>query len=733
MTAQAWRTTLLELLDEALASQPEKPPMRIGPYPLGEKIAEGSTSAIYRVVGASGEPPRVLRMMKLFDPPAREVERFRRSLLLARDELSHRHILRPEVVGEHEGLPYAVMPHMDTLERLFTCEAWPAARCARVMYQLASGVAHAHERGVIHCDLKPGNVLWQTGSDGEDGAPLLIDFDSARRIAAPVPRAPSSCRVRRPPLRFEGRVEPGPMGHSALGPSLYIEEKPGADFGFLPLDAPAPLSSFGGGATRAYMAPELATGGQPTVHVDIYSLGVIFYEMLSTRLPYEGSSAEVLAGLTSPKPVISPRQHQPKIHAHFDAVCLACLEKNPAHRYRNVVELMDDLACLLENRRPKRYRGRLQRAREWARRRPFRSAVGCAAIPLFVAGVWQAADPRPRSVVAENALEARRAAATLGTEFEQLSSAALRAAHDPAVRRLLATPEPLNLDPTLKGFIRDEVTGKDFAGMFVMGSDGGIRAHYPGAPNYIFHRQFCWRDYCRGARVLDELQPETPAAYVARAFRSETTERLEFGFSVPLREGGARGILLARLSARDTLDAAALRAPNASAAGFWEHWRIWSDLVFGNTNGLARAIVLLGPRDRDRLEGENGAALPPGWVYVAHDKLDPRNDVWLEPALAEALRGAFGEAARPGEQLLPGSEDPVLLEAYRDPIVGDDWTAAALPIRRTGYVVLVQSKLDAPSNDPWRQLLGRALFLSAAMAVVGLALRALLRNPERSL
>jgi hypothetical protein len=680
MTAQAWRTTLLELLDEALASQPEKPPMRIGPYPLGEKIAEGSTSAIYRVVGASGEPPRVLRMMKLFDPPAREVERFRRSLLLARDELSHRHILRPEVVGEHEGLPYAVMPHMDTLERLLTCEAWSAARCARVMYQLASGVAHAHERGVIHCDLKPGNVLWQTGSDGEDGAPLLIDFDSARRI-----------------------------------------------------DAPAPMSSFGGGATRAYMAPELATGGQPTVHVDIYSLGVIFYEMLSTRLPYEGSSAEVLAGLTSPKPVISPRQHQPKIHAHFDAVCLACLEKNPAHRYRNVVELMDDLACLLENRRPKRYRGRLQRAREWARRRPFRSAVGCAAIPLFVAGVWQAADPRPRSVVAENALEARRAAATLGTEFEQLSRAALRAAHEPAVRRLLAASEPLNLDPTLKGFIRDEVTGKDFAGMFVMGSDGGIRAHYPGAPNYIFHRQFCWRDYCRGARLLDELQPETRAAYVARAFRSETTERLEFGFSVPLREGGARGILLARLSARDTLDAAALRAPNASAAGFWEHWRIWSDLVFGNTNGLARAIVLLGPRDRDRLEGEHGAELPPGWVYVAHEKLDPRNDVWLEPALAEALRGAFGEAARPGEQFLPGSEDPVLLEAYRDPIVGDDWTAAALPIRRTGYVVLVQSKLDAPSNDPWRQLLGRALFLSAAMAFVGLALRALLRNPERSL
>jgi hypothetical protein len=682
MMVRGCRAPLLELLDEALASQPEKPSMKIGPYPLGEKIAEGSTSAIYRVLGASGEPPRVLRMMKLFDPPERDVERFRRSLLLARDELSHRHILRPEVVGEHEGLPYAVMPQMDTLERLLACEAWPAARCARVMHQLASGVAHAHERGVIHCDLKPGNVLWQTGAEGEDGAPLLIDFDSARRIAAS--------------------------------------------------DARAPLSSFAGGATRAYMAPELATGSQPTVHADVYSLGVIFYEMLSARLPYEGSSAEVLVGLTSPKPVTSPRQHQPKIHPHFEAVCLACLEKNPAHRYRNVVELMDDLACLLEDRRPKRYRGRLQHAREWARRHPFRSALGHAAFLLIVAGVWQAADPRPRSIVAENTQEARRAAATLGAEFEHLSRAALRAAREPAVRRLLATPEPLNLDSTLKGFIRDEATGKDFAGMFVMSSDGGIRAHYPGAPNYIFQRQFCWRDYCHGARLLDEWQPETPAAYVARTFRSETTERLEFGFSVPLREGAARGILFARLSARDAVDAAALRTPYTSADGFWEHWRIWSDLVFGNTNGLARTIVMLGPRDRDRLEGENGAELPPGWIYVAHEKLDPRNDVWLEPALAEVLRAAFGEAARPGEQFLPGSDDPVLLEAYRDPIVGDDWTAAALPIRRTGYIVLAQSKLDAPSNDPWRQLFGRVLFLSAAMVFVGLVLRALLRHRERS-
>ena len=48
------------------------------------------------------------------------------------------------------------------------------------------------------------------------------------------------------------------------------------------------------------------------------------------------------------------------------------------------------------------------------------------------------------------------------------------------------------------------MTGKDFAGLFVMGEDGGIRAHYPGAPDYIFERHFCWRDYCRGARALGD-------------------------------------------------------------------------------------------------------------------------------------------------------------------------------------------------------------------------------------
>lgn len=683
MTVQRCHTTLLELVDDALAGQPEKPGMKIGPYQLGEKIAEGSTSAIYRVLDASGGPPRVLRKMKLFDPPERDVERFRRSLELACGELCHPNILRPEVVGEHEGLPYAVMPYLDTLERLLACEEWSPARCARVMHQLATGVAHAHERGVIHCDLKPGNVLWQAGADGDDGTPLIIDFDSARRVAAP--------------------------------------------------DGRAFTLSYGGGATRTYMAPELASGGQPTVHIDIYSLGVIFYEMLSSRLPYEGSSAQVLSGLTSPKPVASPRQHQPKIHAHFEAVCLACLEKDPAHRYRNAAELMDDLACLMQNQRPKRYRGRLQRAREWARRHPWQSALTWATGPLVVAGIWQAADPRSRSIAEENATEARRVAAATGTEFEHLARAAMRAAQEPAVRRLLSAPEPQNLDTTLKAFIRDEVTGKDFTGMFVMADDGGIRAHYPGAPDYIFRRHFCWRDYCRGARALGDLQPEATAAYVARAFRSETTERLESGFSVPLRQGTARGILLARLLARDAGDAGTIRvAPSTAPDGPGEQWRVWSDLVFGTTNGLARSVALLGPRDRDRLDGERGVELPPGLVYVAHEKLDPRNDVGLEEGHAKTLHAAFGEPALPGEQFAPGSDEPVVLDPYRDPILGEEWTAAALPIRRTGYVVLVQSKLDAPSNDPWRQFLGRLLFLSAATVFVASVLQGVLRSADRS-
>jgi hypothetical protein len=223
-------------------------------------------------------------------------------------------------------------------------------------------------------------------------------------------------------------------------------------------------------------------------------------------------------------------------------------------------------------------------------------------------------------------------------------------------------------------------------------------------------------------------------AYVARAFRSETTERLEFGFSVPVpSEGPPRGVLLARISAQDAIDAARRRgAPKATPDGFWEQGRIWSDLIFGNTNALARTTVLLGPRDRDRRSAEDEAELPRGLVYVAHEKLDPRNDFWLDPTYAEPLLRTFGTGAPPGAQFTPWRGDPFLLDAYQDPFEAGDWSAAALPIRQTGYIALVQSKLDAPSNDPWRQFLGRLLVLFAAVLLVGSTLFGLVRSGARS-
>jgi hypothetical protein len=676
--------TLLRLVNDALASQPAAPRMKIGPYELGEKIAEGSTSAIYLVLDASQSQPRVLRKMKLHDPPRADIERFRRSLTIARDELEHPNILRPEVVAEHDGLPYAVMPYLDTLEGLLACDEWPPMRCARVMHQLAAAVAHAHERGVIHCDLKPGNILWKVDIDGEDGKPLIIDFDSSRRID--------------------------------------------------PRDGQAGSSGDGGGATRAYMAPELATGRKPTVRADIYSLGVIFYEMLTSRLPYEGNLAGVIGGLTSARPVTSPRQHRPNIHRHFEAVCLACLEKDPNERYRNAAELVDDLACLLGNQRPKRYEGRLRGAKEWARRHPWQGALACSAFSLMAATGWQLWDPRPRAIAEENAQAARRVATEMGAQFEQLARAATRAAHDPALLAQLAAPEPTNLDPALKRHIRDVATGKDFSGMFVMNTDGWIRAHYPGAPDYIFRRSFGWRDYYLGARALAHEAARDPGAYVARAFRSETSERLEFGFSVPiLVDSAPRGVLLARISGTDAMATLRARTEHSRAdSGFWQRCRGWANLVLGNADELAQISVVLGPRDRDRLDGERDRGLPAGWVYLDHERLDPRSEVWLASEYAEPLSRAFGTGAPRGAQFNSWLGTPVLFDAYRDPFQAGDWSAAAFPIRQSGYVVLVQSDRGAPSNDPLRQFAGRLFAVLAGTSLLTVTLSARLRKSDRS-
>lgn len=684
---------LLGIVNAALQGPLPRAPLTFGPYRLGEKVGEGSTSAVYRVLRESPEP-LVLRRIKLIDPSPRAVERFTRSMRITRERLDHPNILRPLEVGAHEGQPFAIMPYLDTLERQLACEEWPPERCARVMHQLASAVAHAHERGVIHYDLKPANVLWRPAEDAVGGAPLIIDFDSARLL--------------------------DPAEHDTN-------------------------TWEGGGATRCYMAPELFSGGPATVRADIYSLGVIFYEMLTSELPEQAKTQH-------PAPAQRGSQRRPRLRVprHFAAVCAACLAADPNERYQSAAELVRELARLLAGERPRRYEGSVRRALDWASSHRTIGIGLWGAAACSAALAWQALDPAPLSAVERSAAAASELAATLGTELEQLARAAERTARDPAVVRHLDRTSPSNLDGVLRDHVIDPVTRKAFSGSFVMTSDAQILAHYPSIADGIFEKKYPWRDYFRGAMQLGKERTAGPlGAYLGRTFRSETSERLEFGFSVPMPETGpVRGVLMTQLIAQDVLNERH-RAPRpVRAQGHWPEARALLRLVLGHAEPLEQVSVLLGPRDSDRRDGAAGAPPPPGLIYLSHPDMAVRTELRLAAAYEKPLLEALGAPAPPGAQFQPSLASPVLFEEYRDPFLAGEngqgsepssgrglreWSAAALPILRTGYVVLVQSNRSAPAADYRAQLLGRfgASLVGIGAVVAGLALALRRRDPLR--
>jgi tetratricopeptide (TPR) repeat protein len=196
---------------------------------------------------------------------------------------------------------------------------------ARFVRTVAQAVQYAHDRLVLHRDLKPGNILLD-----EHGQPLVSDFGLARRVGAEVSQTVSG--------------------------------------------------------TPCYMPPEQAHPGPETLAVtaDVYSLGAILYELLTGRPPFQGRNAmQTLLQVVSAEPV-RPRRLNPRLSPDLEAVCLKCLEKEPARRYPSAAALADDLARYLDSRPTlARPGGRLVRLGKSMRRRPLAWMLS-AATALFV-------------------------------------------------------------------------------------------------------------------------------------------------------------------------------------------------------------------------------------------------------------------------------------------------------------------------------------------------------------
>jgi serine/threonine protein kinase len=363
------------LQDEPPATQsanslsPFNLPLRLGRYRLTAEIARGGAAIVFR--GRDEALHRDVAIKILHAGPLASREAVRRLFLEARAtaRLHHPNILPIYEVGGAESQPFIAMPLLEggTLatrirDGQFTSSS--PMEIALLLRKIALAVHHAHRHGILHRDLKPGNILFDS-----TGEPLVGDFGLVRV------------------LEEDSTIT---LSQTVLG-------------------------------TPAYMSPEQARGdgAELTVAADIYSLGAILYELLAGSPPFTGANvAEVLRKVQEEEPAAplsrkseirnlkseiqpttpsSPRRPRSNFGfriSDLQTVCLKCLEKEPAKRYATAQELADDLERFLNDEpilaRPVT---RMERVSRWCRRKPAIAGLTAALVLALFAGLagtlWQ--------------------------------------------------------------------------------------------------------------------------------------------------------------------------------------------------------------------------------------------------------------------------------------------------------------------------------------------------------
>jgi tetratricopeptide (TPR) repeat protein len=327
----------------------------LGRFQLRRELGRGAFGIVYLAYD-----PRLRRELALKVPRAEVVftpqlrARFRQEALAAAG-LDHPNIVSVYEAGEEGNNCYIASAYCAGI----TLATWLRQRSGPVPYRaaaqlvatMAEAVEHAHQRGVLHRDLKPSNVLLETpakglsGDDSSELVPRITDFGLAK----------------------------------------LVDEEAAAP------DAPNPTQSGVILGTPSYMAPEQALGRADAAGpaADIYSLGVMLYEVLTGRPQFQEDSALDTLVLVRTQDPLPPSRLRRRLPRDLETICLTCLHKQPAGRYPSAQALADDLRRFLAAE-PIRARPTpaWERALKWVRRRPAVAAIAAAGV---VAGITVAA------------------------------------------------------------------------------------------------------------------------------------------------------------------------------------------------------------------------------------------------------------------------------------------------------------------------------------------------------
>jgi len=324
------------LLNESLELNLSDPRQRqFGDYELLELIGEGGMGVVYRARQNSLDREVAVKLLAAGPWASRDfIERFRREAQNAA-RMQHPNIIAIYEVGVAEELQFFSMRLVrgESLAALLRREGvLTAMRAAQLLGVIAEAVEYAHRLGVLHLDLKPGNVLLD-----ENGVPHVADFGLARRVGQDL--------------------------------ATDIEEISG---------------------TPSYMAPEQAVAGprKITPATDIWGLGAVLYELICGVPPYLATSPKATLELVVGSDVKSPCSHMPNLSRDLEAIVLKCLARSPEHRYASAYELARDLTRFVEKREVQaRPLNAAQRALRWGRREPKLAAATLLSLAALIGGL----------------------------------------------------------------------------------------------------------------------------------------------------------------------------------------------------------------------------------------------------------------------------------------------------------------------------------------------------------
>jgi TolB-like protein/Flp pilus assembly protein TadD len=310
--------------------------MEFGDYELLEQIGRGGQGVVFRARQKSLNRTVALKIIGLGQWATKaHLKRFRLEAEAAA-RLEHPGIVPIHEVGERDGSCYFSMKFVEggQLDEVARREPMLVRRAVELIAKVARTVHYAHEHGILHRDIKPGNILLDA-----KGEPHLTDFGLARLVES----------------------------ESSVTHTLDVL------------------------GTPSYMAPEQAVGNnaQVTGATDVYGLGAVLYQLLTGQPPFAGGTTyETIKLLLDTEPR-QPQLLNPKIDRDLSTICLKCLEKDPKRRYSSALALAEDLGRWLKHEPiVARHTGVFTRGRKWVRRNPTSALLVACVVALAAAAGW---------------------------------------------------------------------------------------------------------------------------------------------------------------------------------------------------------------------------------------------------------------------------------------------------------------------------------------------------------